>query len=265
VNSLERMIVILDLFEGKRLDWTLEEMQARLGYTRSTLYRYLKVLTDAGLLTSLPDVGYTLGPRVTELEYGMRERDPLISASRPVMAGLVQEMDGIALLCRRYKDRVLCVHQEQGRASFQSNYERGRARPLLSGAASRIILAHLPSAAIRKLQEANPAAVREAGLGDTLNAMRARLRAMRQAGWDKTESQVTRGVTGIAAPIFDARNTVLGSLSVTIGEDRLGYERAAQIAARVMEAAALVTQAIARVQIQPELAQSPQSRSRAAF
>jgi DNA-binding IclR family transcriptional regulator len=157
------MIVILDLFEGERLEWTLEEMQTRLGYTRSTLYRYLKVLTDTGLLTSLPDVGYTLGPRIAELDYGMRERDPLILASRPVMADLLLDAPGIALLCRRYKDRVLCVHQEQGQAAFQSNYERGRARPLLQGAASRIILAYLPSAMIRKLYEAEPAAVRDAG------------------------------------------------------------------------------------------------------
>jgi DNA-binding IclR family transcriptional regulator len=245
------MIVILDLFDGERLEWTLEEMQARLGYTRSTLYRYLKVLTDAGFMTSLPDVGYTLGPRIAELDYQMRERDPLISASRPVMAELVQEISGIALLCRRYRERVLCVHQEQGTASFQSNYERGRARPLLQGAASRIILANLPSAMIRKLYEANPAGVRDAGLGDNLNAMRARLRAMRQAGWDKTESQVTRGVTGIAAPIFDRRDNVLGSISITMGEDHVSDERAAAVAERVKHAARIVTRTIARTEVPP--------------
>jgi len=246
VNSLERMIVILDLFEGERLEWTLEDMQARLGYTRSTLYRYLKVLTDTGLLTSLPDVGYTLGPRIAELDYAMRERDPLISASRPVMAELVQDLPGIALLCRRYRNRVLCVHQEQGTASFTSNYERGLARPLFQGAASRIILAHLPSAQVRKIFEGDEAAVRQSGLGDNLNEMRASLRAMRQAGFDKTESQVTRGVTGVAAPIFDRRNNVLGSLSLTIGEDHLSPERLAQVAGRVMQGARIVTRAIAR-------------------
>jgi DNA-binding IclR family transcriptional regulator len=246
VNSLERMIVILDLFEGERLEWTLEDMQARLGYTRSTLYRYLKVLTDTGLLTSLPDVGYTLGPRIAELDYSMRERDPLILASRPVMAELVQDLPGIALLCRRYRNRVLCVHQEQGTASFTSNYERGLARPLFQGAASRIILAHLPSAQVRKIFESDEAAVRQSGLGDNLNEMRASLRAMRQAGFDKTESQVTRGVTGVAAPIFDRRNNVLGSLSLTVGEDHLSPERLAQVAGRVMQGARIVTRAIAR-------------------
>src|SRR5665213_388783 len=102
------MMAILDYFEGDTIEWTMEALHAELGYTRSTLYRYLKVLTDAGLLTSLPEVGYTLGPRIAELDYQMRERDPLINASRPVMASLVEEVPGIALLCWRYRDRVLC-------------------------------------------------------------------------------------------------------------------------------------------------------------
>jgi len=246
VNSLERMIVILDLFEGERLEWTLEDMQARLGYTRSTLYRYLKVLTDTGLLTSLPEVGYTLGPRIAELDFSMRRRDPLISASRPIMVELVQEIPGIALLCRRYRDRVLCVFQERGTASFRSNYERGLARPLFRGAASRIILANLPSAQVRKVYESDPQAVQDAGLGGSINELRASLRAMRQAGFDMTESQVTRGATGVAAPIFDRRNNVLGSLGLTVEQDNVSGDRLKQMAARVMQSARLVTRAIAR-------------------
>ena len=34
-----------------------------------TLYRYLKALTDAGLLSSLPGLGYVLGSRIIELDY----------------------------------------------------------------------------------------------------------------------------------------------------------------------------------------------------
>jgi len=246
MTSLERMIGILDLFEGATMEWTIEDLHARLGLTRSTLYRYLKVLTDAGLLTSLPDIGYTLGPRIAELDYQMRQRDPLITASRPVMAELVGSVPGIALLCRRYRDRVLCVHQEQNTQSFQSNYERGRSRPLLRGAASRIILANMPLASLRKLHATLPEEFAHAGLGSTLDQVRTFLRGIRQQGWDSTVAEVTPGVTGIAAPIFDRRGSVLGSLSLTVGQTPIGAERLASIADRVVFGAAIVTRAIAR-------------------
>jgi DNA-binding IclR family transcriptional regulator len=243
-NSLERMIGILDLFEGNTFRWTVEQLHERLGYTRSTLYRYLKVLTDAELLTSLPDVGYTLGPRIIELDFNLRRQDPLILASRPVMSQLVQDVPGISLLCRRYRDKVLCVHQEQSTVAIHSTYERGRARPLLLGAASRIILANMPVPRIKRLFETQPREFAAAGLGRTLSDVREKLKKIRQAGWDETTGQVTPGIVGVAAPIFDSRENVLGSLSISLPQKGIDAVRIEQIADRVMFCARVVTQAV---------------------
>jgi DNA-binding IclR family transcriptional regulator len=248
LTSLERMVGILDLYEGQKIEWTIEDLSAHLGLTRSTLYRYLKVLTDAGLLTSLPDIGYMLGPRIAELDFHMRQFDPLIGSSRPVMAQLADQFTGIALLCRRYRDRVLCVHQVQKTASFQSNYQRGKAQPLLKGAASRIILAHLPATHIRRIYEAQPHLCAQAGWGDNLEAFRMGLRKIRQTGWDTTSADVTPNVTGIAAPIFDGRGTILASLSLTIGQPDLPPDRLKLIADQVVFGARIVTHAMAHHQ-----------------
>ncbi len=238
------MLRVLDLIEESPSPLTSDDMANRLGFTRSTLYRHLKNLSDAGLVTSFPDVGYALGPRIAELDYKMRNGDPLIIASRPVMAELVEAVPGIALLCRRYRDRVLCVHQESHSADFATTYERGRALPLFRGAASRIILAHLPARGIQRLYEADRRAFAEGRLGRSLDAVKAALRDMRQRGWDITESQLTRGVTGIAAPIFDDRGGVLGSLSLTVGRIRLAEAEIQAIAERVSFCARIVTKAL---------------------
>jgi DNA-binding IclR family transcriptional regulator len=247
VKSLEKMIGILDLFDGSEMEWTPEAMAERLELTRSTLYRYLKVLSDAGLLTSLPGVGFTLGPRIAELDFKMRHSDPLIIASQPIMAELVAEVPGIALLCRRYRGLVLCVHQEQSPgASFISTYERGRARPLLRGAASRIILANLPAPALRKLHESASDDFAAAGLGADLPAVRASLRAIRHKGVDITVGDLNQGVTGVAAPVFDAKGGVVGSLSVTLGETEVPKSKLSFVADRVAFCARIVSKTIAR-------------------
>lgn len=247
-TSLERMLRVLDAIEANERGATPDEMLQSLGFTRSTLYRYLKILSEAGLVTSLPGVGFTYGPRIAELDYRMRTSDPLLIAARPVMGELISEIPGIALLCRLYRDTVLCVHQERGTAAFSSRYERGRARPLTRGAASRVILAYLPARAIARLYADDPAGFAAGGLGESLRAVRASLRAIRQRGWDQTTGQVTRGVVGIAAPVFDTRGAVLGSLSLTLGRLRLGAAETERIAARVAFCARIVTGTIARVQ-----------------
>ncbi|GAA0504039.1 IclR family transcriptional regulator [Pigmentiphaga sp. GD03639] len=244
-TSLEKMLSILDLIEDSDAGQSYDDLSDKLGLARSTLYRYLKVLTEAGLLTSLPDVGYTLGPRISELDYKMRMRDPLIIASRPIMIELVKAVPGIALLCRRYRDKVLCVHQESNTDAFNSSYERGYARPLLRGSASRIILAYTPARTVGRLYEADPAAFAQAGLGDSLEAVKATLAAIRQRGWDSTSGQVTHGVTGVAAPILDSRGSVVGSLSVTIGKARLDERETAAAADRIAFCAGIVSKTIA--------------------
>ncbi len=41
-NSLERVLAVLEVFSEQRLEWTPEELMKELGYSRLTLYRYIK-------------------------------------------------------------------------------------------------------------------------------------------------------------------------------------------------------------------------------
>ena len=239
------MVALLDLFEESPSGWTFERIHSRLGYTRSTLYRYLKVLSDAELLSSLPEAGYTLGPRIVELDHEIRAHDPIIRASRPVMLELVQEIPGIALLCRSYRNKVLCVHQERSTTEIESTYERGRTMPLLRGAASRIILANMPPRTVAALYERQPREFSSAGLGGALAAVQDHLKRIRKTGWDQTTGEVTQGITGIAAPIFDDRDKVLGSLSISFATRSMNAKRIGAIAERVVACAGIVSRTIA--------------------
>jgi DNA-binding IclR family transcriptional regulator len=258
-SSLEKMLSVLEFVEERGQITGMDEMLEGLNLTRSTLYRYVRTLVDFGLLATSPGAGYTLGPRIVELDYKIRARDPVILASQPLMSQLVQAVPGIALLCRRYRDKVLCVHQVMGDVGFVSTYERGRARPLLKGAASLVILANMPTAQISKLYHQDPKSFADAGLGDTLKAVRSVLRAIRQRGWQASESQVVSGVTGIAAPIFDSGDHVMGSLNLTVGRTGLSASEVADIANRVVHCAQVVSGALSA----PESGSTPHPHAEA--
>jgi DNA-binding transcriptional ArsR family regulator len=68
-NSLERMLADLEfLFFEERLEWMPEELMRDIGYSRPTLYRYLKALKVAGFLTSTRNSGVTLDPKIVVLK-----------------------------------------------------------------------------------------------------------------------------------------------------------------------------------------------------
>jgi DNA-binding IclR family transcriptional regulator len=258
-GSFEKILQVLDILEESNSGLVFDEIHSRLDAPRSTLYRYLKALTDAGLIASLPNTGYTLGPRIAELDYKMRISDPLVVLSRPVMAELVQSTPGVALLCRLYRNSVLCVHQESHPDAMRSNYERGLTRPLLRGAASRIILAYMPTRTVAKLYEAQPEEFKAANLGETLPEVRAALKQVRQRGWESVEGQVNPGATGIAAPILGSGEVVIGSLSVTLGRVRMEQSEIERIAERISFCANIISNAIKQQAPAPQ--QRPTMRS----
>ena len=84
-NSLERVLAVLEVFSEERLEWMPEDLMRELGYSRPTLYRYLKILKDAGFLMSTRNSGVTLGPKVVEMDYLTRRSDALVLHGVPYL------------------------------------------------------------------------------------------------------------------------------------------------------------------------------------
>jgi DNA-binding IclR family transcriptional regulator len=116
------------------------------------------------------------------------------------------------LLCRIFRDTVLCVHQVAA-PETRVSYERGRPMPLFKGATSKIILAHLPWRDLRRLYETHRAQISAAQLGDAWDIFRKNMAQMRRAGHAVTHAEIDPDRIGIAVPVLDDRHRVLGSLS----------------------------------------------------
>ena len=112
--SADRVLQILELFTPARPAWNAGEAAQALKLSRASAYRYFALLEEAGFIEPIAGRRYALGPRIVELDRQIRLADPLVQASADEMVKLSRETGGIALLCRLYKDRVLCIHQERG-------------------------------------------------------------------------------------------------------------------------------------------------------
>lgn len=242
VNSPERLLRILDQFETPPGIFTAEQLHEQLGYSRSTLYRYLKMLSDAGLLASFHGEGFTLGPRIIELNAAFMARDPMIVSAIPVMQDLSRQFDGMVVLCRRYRDKVLCVYQVGGADGGASRDCVGQASPLTRGSASRVILAHFSAAQLRKLFLNHQEEFAEAGLGDTLADVRRSLRLIRDRGCDVdvVEAGADPDITSVAAPIVDGTGVAVGSLCLSMVQPDLPDGRIEAIADQVMDCAEVI-------------------------
>jgi DNA-binding IclR family transcriptional regulator len=223
-SSGDRLLAVLALFTVERPEWTVEAAAARIGVSATTTYRYFKRLTNCGLISPVSRASYTLGPAIIQMDRQIQLSDPMLRAARSIMQDLIGygSERSLLLLCRLFHDRVMCVHQVFGsEAQVPVSFERGRPMPLFRSATSKIILAHLPTRALKSVFAESQAEIRASGLGSDWDEFRRTLTGIRRAGHHVTCGEVDPGRVGIAAPVFDREKVVLGSLSFVLPADEV--------------------------------------------
>lgn len=217
----------------------VEAIERRLGYTRSTAYRYLKELCDVGLLAPLSGGVYSLGPRIMELERLLELTDPLYTAGRTVLSA-GRSRRNVYLLHSLYRDRVLCIFKAGPDALVYRGRKvvvrraRGLPFPLYQGAASLALFAHMSSHRIRQIWLKDAERIERAGLGATLEELKTTLATIRRQGYATSHGQITPLLAGVAVPIFrpdDGR--LVGSLAQTFTADTIDDLAIARSAARL--------------------------------
>lgn len=236
------MLSILDLFRDDTTAVFQEDVMKHLECSRATAYRYLKSLTESGLLTPTAGGAYVLGSRIIELDRHLRQHDPLMRAARDVMRAIGDELHANLMLCSYYGDKVMCVDRYWPDTSIESSYARGRPFPMFRGATAKPILANLPPYQLRNLMLWHADEIRRAGLGENWDQFRANLKRLRAAGAYVSHGEVDRGLLGIGTAIFSPEQKVVGSLVFIASEARTPPERLALLQARIQSAAKQVSQ-----------------------
>jgi len=191
------MLSILDLFTIERPAMTVDEMAAAIGVPRTTCYRYTRELAGAGLLSSGGGM-YRLGHRIVQLDHQLREHDPLIVASLPLLQRLASETGASAMVSGLYGDKIVNIHLESSEPAPQQLLGRGREMPLFRTATSMAILSSLPRTRLMKLQRTHRD---EAPNWSTL--VRNTGQARRQ-GYCVSHGELVVGLVGLAAPVLGA-------------------------------------------------------------
>lgn len=220
-TSLARMLSVLDLFSDQRLHWSAEDIGETLGVSLPTSYRYLKTLSDAGLLRRGSDAQFTLGPRIVVLDHFIRQADPVLQCGVPFMKELVAQTGFDCVLTSLHGDQLLDTHREYGSMPADLSYGRGRPRPLFKGGAAKVILAGLPTPQLHKLLDTHMDEVAASGLPTDWPSFRRCYSQIRKDGFYFSNGELESNLAAIAVPLQQASGTVIGALSLVTNVQRM--------------------------------------------
>jgi DNA-binding IclR family transcriptional regulator len=238
-ESCRRLMSVLLSFSESRPLWTVAELSGELRLTQSTVYRYVGLLREVGLVDQAPGSRYRLSERVTALAAAASAaRAPLAELAMPVLNRLRDTFDETVLLARRIGWHVFTVARAESRKPVRLQFEPGQAMRLHIGSMPRILLAALPV----KEQERYLATVEEPERASGFLTREAREQVHRE-GVTESFEEIDEGIWGVAAAVVD-QGEVVAALGCAAPIYRTNAARRRLIRKLISEGAAEVSEAL---------------------
>ena len=201
MSSVTKLLSILDFFSTETPLLTAEEIISKLGCSRPQGYRYIRELFGRGYLTRFAGA-YSLGPKIIELDFFIREEDPVLRISKPLIRDLRNRLECDIALVKIFGDHLIAVHHEYFLEPNLIAFGRGRPMPMFRGSVWKVIMANLPGTRQKQLVERYPDAVRTSTFGHTWEEMRANLKKIQKAGYALSVAEADQLNGGISVPIL---------------------------------------------------------------
>jgi DNA-binding IclR family transcriptional regulator len=211
VRALLRSLAILECFSTEKPALSLQEIYRKVGLPKSTAFRLVTTLQNAGYLLQRADQRYALSFKLLLLGSVVRESQDVRELTRPVMEELARTSGETITLSTRSGHERICLDVVQSTSELRSIVLAGDRLPLLYGATGKLFLAHLDSKAVEVVRTTQQVANRRV----TRKALADQLASIRANGYAMTQEERIQGVMAIAVPIRDVTREVCYCMSMT--------------------------------------------------
>ncbi len=210
MRSVERTLAVFESFTPERSALTLQEIADRIELPKSTAFRIVGSLEQAGYLVRLEDQRYCLSFRFTRLAGLVRNTLDIRAIARPIMKELAEQTEETVALHMADGGNRVCIDSIATVPSqLRSVMQPGEQIPLQLGSASKALLAFLPE------QESSPLIASVARATQRKPAeIRAQIEDIRQKGYAVSHGERLLGLSAISAPVWDAQGEARHCLTV---------------------------------------------------
>jgi DNA-binding IclR family transcriptional regulator len=218
---------------------TLGDLADRLGLTRSTTHRLASALTDRRYLTFVPRSGYSLGPKLLELGFRVRDKLDLPRVAGPRLERLALLSEDTVHLGVLEGGRVLYLDKIPGKRRINISSRVGELQPVPStGLGKALILDHDEEAWTNFFREENGTQRTQL----TLNEWLTRMRNYAQAGYAFDLEENEDQIRCVAAPIRDVEGRIIAAISVSSAAQYMSDQRMQTLTKDVVETARRISE-----------------------
>lgn len=237
-EGARRVLALLLTFSADEHTLTARQLAERTGIALPSVYRYITLLRETGLLAGDERGSYRLSARMIGLARAAEAAESIIDVANPVMEDLAAQTGETVILVRLIGRSAVCVHRVQSSQRLRISFEAGQPLPLDRGASARLLLASLPPPVRREILA--PLAGRDVEAAALLEK---KVQLAGQLGYATSEEEIHQGVWAASAQVTQGKRMV-AVLTVPSPLVRAPAEQRAKLLNQVRRAAATISEAL---------------------
>lgn len=240
-QAVQRAVLVLKAFTDAQPELGLSALARVVGLNKATTYRLLTALESEGLVAknSAGD-HYRLGPELIALGVRAMRSSDVRAVSRPELETLARETGETATLEVLAGSDVLILDEVMGSHLVSATHWIGTRWHAYATSTGKAMLAFLPKT---QLRDALPARLVLSGQGTRTRAdFYNELEKIRTHGFATNVEELESGFAAVGAPIFNHDAQVIAAISVGGPRARFTDKVIKQLAPRVKQAAARISQ-----------------------
>ncbi len=214
-GAARKILEVLDCVPGHAEGIALNILAREIGVSPSTGFRLAQLAVRAGFLVQGDDKRYRVGPRLQALAVRALGGFDLRRAARPVLSTLHARCGETVHLSVLECGKVVDVDAIESDHPVKVCSPVGRTLPLHCTSTSKVLLAYRSEQeAVILLQVAGMQRFTER-TRTTPAELLPELAAIRERGWALDEEEHERSVVCVAAPVFDAEDSVCAAIGIS--------------------------------------------------
>lgn len=213
VPALIRGFAILDLL-ARQPGLTFTDIHSRLGLPKSSAFHLIATLCRLGVLQSLPDGGYVLGLRLSELGAAATGQNHIDRDAQPYLRAFARRAQ---LTCHLgvlegHEAVYLCKEECQQEIKINNTWV-GKRLSLNRSALGKVLLAWLPEAEMDELISFIDWDRKTANTLSSPAELKADLARVRDRGWATDDEEDVPNIRCVAAPVTDGKGKIIAAIS----------------------------------------------------
>ena len=229
IQSLARGLKIMAQLGETPVGLSVTEVAEEYGIDKGSASRLLNTLVKYGYAEKDQiSRRFYLGPQVVVLSRSLLTRMPLREVAKPYLRELMKNSGECAHIGVLSQDKVLYIDQVESPASLRVNAEVGFMAPLHCTALGKVLLAFGRQPLPENLDRFTDSTF------VTRDSLRKNLEKVLERGYAVDDEEFDLGVRCIAAPIYDFRDKVIGSIGISGPVTRMTTARMPQLAELVL-------------------------------